>query len=163
MGFRAGIGCGGAGTQRLIPRRRCADKTSSMVSEGKGQERRAAPRFRCGGDAEVFLPKGGVVGRGRIADLSAGGCCLEGKYSLWAGAPVELWAKVRGTPLRVAAMVVSYREERLGLRFRGLTLRKMEQIQMLIEELEQSEQQMVRKARELAVSRRAEEKKRECG
>jgi hypothetical protein len=133
-----------------------------MIGDGTGQERRTAPRYRCGGVAEIFLPKSGVVARGEIADLSAGGCCLHGRYPLWKGAEVELWAKVRGTPLRVAATVVFYREERVGLRFHGLTERKREQIEMLIEELEQSERQLVKTARELAVIRRAAEKRREC-
>ncbi len=127
------------------------------------RERRAAPRYRCGGEAEIFLPNGGIVGRGKIADLSTGGCCLAGKYPLWRGAQVELWAKVRGTPLRVAATVVSHREERVGLRFHGLNERKVEQIHMLIEELAQTEQQMVKNARDLVVSRHATEKRKACG
>lgn len=138
-----------------------ADKASSMMGEETRQDRRAAPRYRCSGEAEIFLPRTGLVGRGQIADLSTGGCCVAGTYPLWAGAPVELWAKVRGTPLRVAAMVVSYREDRVGLRFRSLTLRKTEQIRMLIEELAGNEQQMVKNAREVAVSRRREEKRRD--
>lgn len=151
-----------AAQQRLNPRARAADKASSMTGDGTRQERRAAPRYRCGGEAEVFLPNGGRIGQGQITDLSTGGCCLHGRYPLWKGAQVEVWAKVRGTPLRVAATVACCVEERVGLRFHGLNERKVEQIRILIEELDQSERRMVKNARELAVSRRAEEKRREC-
>lgn len=133
-----------------------------MTGDGTHQERRAAPRYRCSGEAEIFLPSGGPLGRGEIADLSTGGCCLHGKFPLWKGAEVEVWARVRGTPLRVAATVACHREERVGLRFHGLNERKLEQIYMLIEELAQTEEQMAKNAREVAVTRRAEEKRREC-
>lgn len=133
-----------------------------MIGEGTSQERRAAPRYRCSGEAEVFLPNGGPLGRGQITDLSTGGCCVHGKFPLWKGAQVEVWARVRGTPLRVAATVACHSEERVGLRFHGLNERKLDQIRLLIEELSQSEKQMVKNARELAVSRRAEEKRKDC-
>lgn len=133
-----------------------------MSGDARRQDRRTAPRYRCGGEAEVFLPHGGRIGQGQIVDLSTGGCCLCGRYPLWRGARVELWAKIRGTPFRVAATVACCGEQRVGLRFHGLNARKVEQIRVLIEELEQMERQMVKTARELAVSRHAEEKRREC-
>jgi len=41
------------------------------------QERRRHPRYLCDGHAEVLLPQGGLLFRGRILDLSVSGCFIE--------------------------------------------------------------------------------------
>jgi len=99
------------------------------------QERRAAPRYHCAGEAELAVPGCGLVFRGRIADLSKVGCFLETECRLERGTSVEIRLTVDGFPLRLAAHLLVRRANGLGFRFNQLTARKLEQIEGLIAEL----------------------------
>ena len=106
-----------------------------MTGEGSGQERRAAPRYGCAGEAEVVAPGCGLRYRGRISNLSAGGCFIEAQCPLERGTSVEVWMKAEGLPLRVAAHLLVRRRNGVGFRFGEMSARKREQIESLILEL----------------------------
>jgi hypothetical protein len=109
-----------------------------MNREANGIERRTAPRYGCGGDAEIVVPGRGLSYQGKIGNLSVGGCFLEVQCALERGTSVEIWMNASGQPLRVAANLLARRENGAGFRFHSLTPRKLEQIRSLIAELEQS-------------------------
>lgn len=98
-------------------------------------ERRQAPRYHCGGVAEIVVPGRGLRYSGRIADLSAGGCFIETGCRLERGTAVEVWINTEGLPLRLAANLAGRRESGVGCRFHSVTPRKLEQIRVVIAEL----------------------------
>ena len=106
-----------------------------MADESNGMARRKAPRYGCAGDAEIVLPGRGLHFKGKIGDLSIGGCFIEAHCKLERGTSVELWMNAQGQPLRVAANLLEWREQGAGFRFHSLTPRKKEQICGLIAEL----------------------------
>jgi len=114
-----------------------ADKQIGMTAPDNlpPQERRAAPRYRCAGEAELFIPGRGLAYRGQITDLSAAGCFLETECRLERGTSVEIRVEVEGVPLRLAAHLLVRRPNGLGFRFNQVAPRKMQQIESLIEEL----------------------------
>jgi hypothetical protein len=110
-----------------------------MADGGSGIERRTAARYGCAGDAEVVVPGRGLHYKGKIGNLSAGGCFIEAQCSLERGTRVEVWMNVQGQPLRLAASLLVRRPSGVGLRFEGVTERKLAQIRTLIVELEDEE------------------------
>ena len=58
----------------------------------QGREKREHPRYGCEGYAEVFLPQGGLLFRGRILNLSLTGCYVEtALLNLERGTQVEVY------------------------------------------------------------------------
>lgn len=121
----------------FILRTESADKQSVMTAPDHlpPQERRATPRYRCAGEADLLVPGCGLVYRGRITDLSTAGCFVETECRLERGTSVEIRMSVDGVPLRLAAHLLMRRPNGLGFRFGQVTARKMEQIEWLIAEL----------------------------
>jgi PilZ domain len=113
-----------------------------MGEGGGGTERRTAPRYGCVGDAEIVLPGLGLQYRGKIANLSASGCFIETQCRLERGTRAEVWMSVQGQPLRLAASLLVRRTSGVGLRFEGVTERKLAQIRTLIAELEEEERRL---------------------
>jgi hypothetical protein len=113
-----------------------------MAEGGGGTDRRTAPRYGCAGDAEIVLPGLGLQYRGKIANLSAGGCFIETQCRLERGTRAEVWMSVQGQPLRLAASLLVRRTSGVGLRFEGVTERKLAQIRTLIAELEEEERRV---------------------
>ena len=100
-------------------------------------ERRAAPRYRCAGAAEIVVPGHGLHYAARIVDLSAAGCFLETDCRLERGSSVEIWLHVEdlGLPLRLRAHLLARRGNGAGFRFQDVSARKAEQIGWLTAEL----------------------------
>jgi hypothetical protein len=114
-----------------------ADKASGMTEDATGQERRTAQRYLCAGEAEMVVSGCGLRFRGRIANLSAGGCYLEIECGLERGTNVELCMEEEGMPLRLAAHILMRRRDGVGCRFTQVSPRKAHQIESLIAELAQ--------------------------
>lgn len=100
-------------------------------------EKRRVPRFDCAGSAEIVVPSNGLHFRGRIANLSQGGCLIEAKCHLERGTGVELCFTAEGIPLRVPANLMERRANGVGFRFGQLSGRRLAQIEALIAELEE--------------------------
>jgi c-di-GMP-binding flagellar brake protein YcgR len=103
-------------------------------------ERRAQPRLRCKGTAEVRILHLGTTIAGTIDDLSAGGCCVltEARFPPLEQPVVEVILTVNSSTLRVAGVIRNVQKERrAGIEFVDVTRRKAEQILELVEELKE--------------------------
>lgn len=102
-----------------------------------GNEKRQHPRYRCDGYAEVFLPQGALLFRGRILNLSQTGCYIEtALLDLERGTQVEVYFVTNQLQLRVLGNIVALRRKRgAGIAFVNVSPRRALQIAMLVEEL----------------------------
>lgn len=100
--------------------------------------RRRHPRYACEGHAEVFLPHGGLLLRGKILDLSMSGCFIEtAAINLERGTRVEVYFTARQLRFRVGGHIaVLHRKRGAGLAFEHLSPRNARQIAELVGELE---------------------------
>lgn len=101
-------------------------------------ERRARPRLRCKGVAEMIVLSIGRRMPGALLDLSVNGCCIETSEPIppIEQPGVEVVFSVDGFTLRLAGIVRNVRHDhRAGIEFTGVTQRKAEQIRELVKEL----------------------------
>jgi hypothetical protein len=117
-----------------------ATPSTQSVPAAKPQNRRQCPRYRCEGDAEVFVPHGALLFRGKILDLSFSGCFIEvPALDLERGTPVEVSFSVRQMQFRVAGRIaIMHRRRGAGIAFEALTSRRARQISDLITELKEA-------------------------
>lgn len=101
--------------------------------------RRRHQRYSCEGRAEVFLPHGGLLLRGRILDLSLSGCFIEtAAINLERGTHVEIYFVAHRLQFRIAGIIAVLHPRRgAGIAFQSLSLRSARQISDLIYELKQ--------------------------
>lgn len=95
------------------------------------------PRYRCDGYAEVFLPRGGLLFRGRILNLSQTGCYIEtALLDLERGTQVEVYFVTNQLQFRVLGNFAAMRRKRgAGIAFLNVSPRRALQISMLIDEI----------------------------
>ena len=113
-------------------------KESIPVPQERGTERRGAPRFSIDEQVQVHPISGATSLRGRIRDLSAGGCRLEMDTRLLTGAMlrVELQFQLRGIAFRLVGVTAGRRtKETIGIRFVDLHERRRAQLLEVLEEL----------------------------
>ena len=104
----------------------------------RGAERRGAPRFSIDEQVQVHPISGAASLRGRIRDLSAGGCRLEMDTRFLTGAMlrVELQFQVRGIAFRLVGVTAGRRtRESIGIRFVDLNERRRAELVEVLEEL----------------------------
>jgi hypothetical protein len=101
------------------------------------REKRRHPRYVCDGYAEVFLPQGGLLFRGRILNLSVTGCYIEtAVLNLERGTQIEVYFVTNQLQFRVLGAVAVLRPKRgAGISFLNLSPRRALQIAMLVGEL----------------------------
>ncbi len=114
----------------------------SLFPGEQGREQRCHPRYPCDGYAEVFLPHGGLLFRGRILDLSISGCYIEtALVNLERGTQVEVYFVTNQLQFRVLGNVAVLRRKRgAGIAFANVSPRRVLQIATLVGEL--AEQQV---------------------
>ncbi len=113
-------------------------KESIPVPQERGTERRGAPRFSIDEQVQVHPISGATSLRGRIRDLSAGGCRLEMDTRFLTGAMlrVELQFQVRGIAFRLVGVTAGRRtRESIGIRFVDLNERRRTELVEVLEEL----------------------------
>jgi len=101
-------------------------------------ERRAKPRLRCKGVAEIIILSIRKRMNGTLLDLSVNGCCIETTEPMppIEQPGVEVVFTVNGFTLRLAGVVRNVRQgHRAGIEFIDVTARKAEQIKELVKEL----------------------------
>ena len=100
-------------------------------------DKRRHPRYSCDGYAEVFLPHGGLLFRGRIANLSVSGCFIETTMAnLERGTLVEVYFVTNQLQFRMQGNIAEVRQKRgAGISFVNVTPRRAVQIAALIGEL----------------------------
>lgn len=110
---------------------------ASPASEAHLPNRRRHPRYPCEGHAEVYLPHGGLLLRGKILDLSISGCFIEmPAITLERGTNVEVYFSTRRLQFRVAGHIaVLHRKRGAGIAFQEMIPRRARQIADLVGEL----------------------------
>lgn len=100
--------------------------------------RRRSPRYSCQGRAEVCVPHGGLLFRGKILDLSISGCFIEtAALNLERGTPVEIYFVARQLQFRIAGRIAVLHPKRgAGIAFDPLSPRRTRELTELIAELE---------------------------
>ena len=114
------------------------DNLAHLRSRCHRDDRRAKPRLRCNGIAEVILLRLDQRFPATLLDLSVSGCCLATETPIPSieSPAIEVQLAVNGTNLRVAGVVRNVRNERkLGIEFMNVTPRRAEQIRELVTEL----------------------------
>ena len=114
--------------------------------------RRRHVRYTCGGRAEVFLPHGGLLLRGRILDLSLSGCFIEAPaLTLERGTHVEVFFVARQMQFRVSGHIAAVsRKGGAGVAFLNLSPRLARQVADPVHELKEiSESKEITEPKEL--------------
>jgi PilZ domain len=107
------------------------------ADELPAEDKRRHPRYECDGYAEVFMPHGGLLFRGRILNLSLSGCYVEtAMANLERGTLVEVYFVTNQLQFRVRGNIAEVRQKRgVGISFLDLSRRRAMQIAALIREL----------------------------
>jgi hypothetical protein len=100
--------------------------------------RRAFPRYEVDSEATVHLVRFGSSAKGRILDLSLGGCRIRTHDRF----PVDIYRRVetefclQGLPFRLSGVIQSIQDEVvLGIRFLDVSERRRHQLEQLIREI----------------------------
>lgn len=103
-------------------------------------ERRKEARYVCFGQVKLDPTRPGVILRGRVIDLSLGGCLIQmqSAVDICPGAAVELTIQAKGTPLRMMGTIKSAGKQSsglIGISFTRLSSRGHFELKELIAEL----------------------------
>lgn len=104
------------------------------------RDRRAQPRHEVDTSAAIFLVKIGSTLRGRILDLSLGGCRIrtDERFPVGIYTRVETEFCLEGLPFRLGGVIQAiHNRNTVGIRFLDLSDRKRQQVVELIGEIEQ--------------------------
>jgi c-di-GMP-binding flagellar brake protein YcgR len=117
------------------------------------RERRAESRHEVDTSAVIDLIKIGSKLRGRILDISAGGCRIrtDERFPVGIYTRVETEFRVEGLPFRLGGVIQAIHDRErhvVGIRFLDMSQRKREQVEQLIAEIEE-----MRARRDLAQSK----------
>ena len=100
-------------------------------------ERRKHTRYAVDAWAEVMVKDGTMLFRGRVLDVSVGGCYIEteAKLKLVPGTPVEMVFRVKDSVFRCDATSRMVRTRGAGFLFEGMSARMQRELQGLLQEL----------------------------
>jgi hypothetical protein len=102
-------------------------------------ERRYSPRYECEGSAEIRIPAQGRLVRGRILNVSLGGCYIQTNAALDVGSKIEIVLRVTGLAFRAAGEIKSvYGSAGVGIQFTGMSSGGRTRLKELIGELEEA-------------------------
>jgi c-di-GMP-binding flagellar brake protein YcgR len=101
-------------------------------------ERRQHTRYAVDAWAEVMVKDGTMLFRGRVLDVSVGGCYIEteAKLKLAPGTPVEIVFRMTDEVFRCEAIIRMVRTKGAGFRFVNQDARMQRELERLIQELE---------------------------
>jgi hypothetical protein len=135
------------GGEQILPGTPAPEASARDVPPGAPEvpERRRSRRYACEGRAEVFLPHGGTVIRGRILNVSSRGCFIEApNINFERGTHVEVFFESKQLQLRVAGSVAILNPRRgVGIAFLHLSVRIARQLQELIRQLSEDDSEPV--------------------
>jgi c-di-GMP-binding flagellar brake protein YcgR len=116
--------------------------TTLPAAEGPSRhERRKESREEVDTSAEILLVNVGSILRGRIHDLSLGGCRIRTEVYFPVGiyTRVEVEFRIEGLPFRLGGVIQDIHDRKtVGIRFLDLSVRKRQQILDLIGEIAES-------------------------
>jgi hypothetical protein len=109
-----------------------------------GRDRRAQSRLPIDTTADILLINIGSRVRGRIQDLSAGGCRIhtDERFPVGIYTRVETEFRLQGLPFRLSGVVQALHDPQkqvVGIRFLDMSSRKREQVEQLIKEIEEEQ------------------------
>jgi hypothetical protein len=113
-------------------------KAESLVAKPAGRERRMDARVRIETSAIILLVNVGSRLRGRILNLSLGGCRIrtEERFPVGIYTRVETEFQLDGLTFRLGGVVQTIQERNcVGIRFLDMSERKRQQVEQLIGEL----------------------------
>jgi c-di-GMP-binding flagellar brake protein YcgR len=131
--------------------RRAEQRTSQQVEwqpstqpaiEQERRERRAQARHVLDTSAAIYLIRTGSSLKGRILDLSLGGCriCTDERFSVGIHTRVETEFRLEGLPFRLSGVIQAiYGRCIMGIRFLDVSERKRNQLEKLMREMEAAE------------------------
>ncbi len=103
-----------------------------------GRDRREASREEVDTSAVIFLIKIASRLRGRILDLSLGGCRIRAdeRFPVGIYTRVETEFQLEGLPFRLGGVVQAIHDKHtVGIRFLDMSSRKREQVEQLMEDI----------------------------
>jgi PilZ domain len=105
-------------------------------------ERRQHTRYAVDAWAEVMVKDGTILFRGRVLDVSMGGCYIEteAKLKLAPGTPVEMVFRVKESVFRCDAISRTVRTRGAGFLFANQNARMQRELERLIQDLDGGEQ-----------------------
>jgi len=125
------------------------DPNQETQSPADPGQRRAADRYDCAGMAEVRPRPVAPPSRGKILDLSLGGCYIEADFAFEVGRRVEIVIQVCGMSLRAVGQIVytqllrdpgrprtTFQYVGMGIRFVGMSKGGRLRLQELIDEFQ---------------------------
>jgi c-di-GMP-binding flagellar brake protein YcgR len=103
-------------------------------------ERRKHPRYAVDAWAEVMVRDGRMLFRGRVLDISVGGCYIEteARLRLAPGTPVEMVFRVDDAVFRCEASIRMVRARGAGFLFSNLDAGLRTELEQLIRELSEA-------------------------
>jgi c-di-GMP-binding flagellar brake protein YcgR len=122
------------GDDRSAPAR----PADSSARQQLQRERRKEARQEVETSAQILLVNVGSRLRGRILDLSLGGCCIrtDDRFPVGIYTRVETEFYIQGLPFRLGGVIQQiYDRKTIGIRFLDLSERKRQQVQELIAEI----------------------------
>lgn len=129
------------------PTQRAEELVAAKVQPAAGpvgmpnrRERRLQARQKVDDIASVFLINGGAVLRGRIVDLSLGGCRIwtESRFLVGIYTRVEAEFHICGQAFRLGGVIqATHDRSQVGIRFLDMSARKREQVEQLIQEVQE--------------------------
>ena len=112
----------------------------ALIRPLRSRERRAQARHQVDTSATILLVRVGSALRGRILDLSPGGCRIrtDERFPVGIYTRVEAEFRFQGLPFRLSGVIQAiHNRNTVGIRFLDLSERKREQILELIGEIEE--------------------------
>jgi len=111
-----------------------------VVAEGV-IERRQHTRYAVDAWAEVMVKDGTMLFRGRVLDVSLGGCYIEteARLKLAPGTPVEMVFRVNDGVFRCEATSRMVRTRGAGFLFEGMDARMRRELETLMQKLSEAD------------------------
>ncbi|MGA9669319.1 MAG: PilZ domain-containing protein [Terracidiphilus sp.] len=116
---------------------------STKPASSSQRERRTQSRHPVDTSAVIFLINIGAQVHGRIQDLSVGGCRIRTheRFPVGIYTRVETEFRLEGLPFRLGGVIQAVHDQRrqlVGIRFLDMSVRKREQVEQLIQEIEEN-------------------------
>jgi c-di-GMP-binding flagellar brake protein YcgR len=115
---------------------------SQQAARHTGRDRRAQSRLPIDTSADILLINIGSRVRGRIQDLSVGGCRIhtDERFPVGIYTRVETEFRLQGLPFRLSGVIQAVHDQQrqlVGIRFLDISARKRDQVEQLIKEIEE--------------------------
>lgn len=123
-----------------------ASERGAPLTHSSGMTGPVRPRYNCAGSAEIRLPRWGRTEKGKIANLSVGGCNIKSNYAFEVGEEIEMILRVNEMSFRAVGNVIHVpmldaegkpkaSDLGIGVQFKNMTAGARDRLQELIAEL----------------------------